>query len=83
MCIKLNFYLIVLAVYFYAVHKLNVFVNFYTFALLHEIAHIVVATVLKIHIEEILLMPIGVCAKYSYIESKIKEILIAASRAAI
>lgn len=83
MCIKLNFYLLVLMVYFYAIHKLNIFVIFYLFALLHEIAHMVVAMILKIHIEEVLFMPVGVCAKYSYIENKIKEIIIAASRAAI
>ncbi len=77
MCIKLHFYLIIWLVYLYGAHKLKTFLLFYLFALLHEIAHIIIAILLKVKIKEILLLPVGVCAKYDYIEQKKKEILIA------
>lgn len=83
MCIKLHFYLIIIAIYFYGIHKLNLFLVFYLFAFLHELMHIILAIALKVHIKEIIFMPVGVCAKYGYIENRVKEILIAASRAAI
>lgn len=80
MCIKLHFYLIIFAVYFYAIHNLDLFLTFYLFAFLHELMHIIFAIALKVHIKEIIFMPVGVCAKYSYIENRVKEILIAISR---
>ena len=78
MCIKIHFYLFIVAIYFYAIHKLQLFVMFYSYALLHELAHIIISLVLNVKIVEVILMPIGVCAKYGYINNKIKEIIIAA-----
>lgn len=79
MCIKLHFYLFIVSIYFYAIHKLNIFLIFYGFAILHEIAHIIIAFFLNVKIKEICFLPVGVCAKYDYIDAKWKEIVIAAS----
>lgn len=77
MCVKLHFYLIIWLVCLYGMHRLDQFLIFYLFAVLHELAHIAVALFLKVKIKEIVLLPVGVCAKFDYIEKKKKEILIA------
>ncbi len=77
MCIKIHFYLFATIIYFYATHRLKIFLLFYVFAFLHECIHVLTSLTLKIKIEEILFLPVGVCAKYYYIDNKIKEIIIA------
>ncbi|MBQ9267795.1 MAG: M50 family metallopeptidase [Clostridia bacterium] len=79
MCIKLHFYLVIVAIYFYAIHKLNLFLIFYLFAIFHELAHILIALIFRIKVQEIALLPVGVCAKFDYIDHTIKETIIAAA----
>ena len=77
MCIKIHFFLFFVVVYFYAIHKTKMFFLFYGFAIIHELAHIIVAFLLKVKVTEIIMLPVGVCAKFNYVESKIKEVMIA------
>jgi stage IV sporulation protein FB len=79
MAIKIHLYLIIFMVYLYAVKKLELFLIFYSFVLIHEIAHIVVALFLKIDITEIILLPIGVIAKFKNNFSPLKEGIIASA----
>lgn len=79
MCIKLHFHLVILAIYFYAIHRIKIFFCFYIFAIIHELAHITMAAILKVRVEEIMLLPVGVCAKCEYIPNRLKEISIAAA----
>lgn len=76
MCIKIHFYLITFLVYTYAIHKLDIFMLFYMFTILHELAHILVASLLKVKIDEIILLPVGVTAKYTGRIKIKKEMLI-------
>lgn len=76
MSIKIHMYLIVALAYLFFIEKLNVFILFYISILLHEMAHIVIALLLKVNVTEIFLMPVGVCAIYNEIINPYKEILI-------
>ena len=67
MSIKIHMYLIVALAYLFFIEKLNVFILFYISILLHEIAHIVTALLLKVNVTEMFLMPVGVCAIYNEI----------------
>ena len=77
MCIKIHFYLFFVAIYFYAIHKFSLFIFYFLFAILHELAHISISLVLKVKIKEIEVLPVGICAKYDYINNRIKELMIA------
>ena len=76
MSIKIHFYLFAFISYMFLINKLELFLLFYIAILIHEIAHIVVALLLKVNVKELLLMPFGVCAIYCDRISSKKEILI-------
>ncbi len=76
MSVKIHIYLLLMLAYVYAIGSFRYFVYYYLFVIMHELAHIVVALVLKIDIQEIILLPIGVNAKYSDNIPYIKELII-------
>lgn len=76
MSIKIHFYLVVCISYMFFIGKLELFSIFYISILIHEIAHIVIALLLKVDVIELLLMPFGVCASYNERISSKKEIII-------
>ena len=59
--------------------KLDLFLYYYIFSIMHEFAHIIVSLILKVDIDEIVLLPFGVNAKYIRPNSQIKELLISLS----
>ena len=65
MIVKIHFYLFLFISYVFYIGKLNLFLIFYISILIHEIAHIVAALLIKVNVTELLLMPFGVCASYS------------------
>lgn len=76
MSIKIHIYLILLSAYMFSIGKLETFIYYYLFVFMHELAHILVALVLKVDIKEIELLPIGMNAKYENNISKYKELFI-------
>ena len=52
MSIKIHFYLFVFMSYMFFIGKIEMFMIFYISILLHEIAHIVVALLLKVNVIE-------------------------------
>ena len=62
MSIKIHFYLFVFMSYMFFIGKIEMFMIFYISILLHEIAHIVVALLLKVNVIELNLMPVGISA---------------------
>lgn len=76
MSIKIHFYLFMFMAYVFVIGKLQLFLIFYISVLFHEIAHIIMALILKVDVTEILLMPVGVCATYNEDIVPIKEIMI-------
>lgn len=76
MSIKIHFYLFLFISYVFYIRKLELFLIFYISILIHEIAHIVIALLLKVNVTELLLMPFGVSASYSENISRKKEIII-------
>lgn len=76
MSIKIHFYLFVFMSYMFFIGKIEMFMIFYISILLHEIAHIVVALLLKVDVVELNLMPVGVSAIYSNKISSKKEVII-------
>lgn len=76
MVIKIHIYLFLVLAYMYAIENLEIFICAYTFIILHEIAHVLMATLLNIKIREIELLPIGVNAKYIGKISTQKELAI-------
>jgi stage IV sporulation protein FB len=66
-------------VYLYAIKKIELFFIFYLFALIHELAHIIVALLLKIDVCEIILLPVGIMAKFKDYLSPFKEGIISSS----
>lgn len=57
MIIKIHFYLFVFISYVFFIGKIDLFLIFYVSILIHEIAHIVIALLLKVNVNELLLMP--------------------------
>ena len=76
MSIKIHFYLFLFMSYVFYIGKLELFLIFYISILIHEIAHIVAALLLRINVTELLLMPFGVSASYNEKISRKKEIII-------
>ena len=76
MSIKIHFYLFVFMSYMFFIGKIEMFMIFYISILLHEIAHIVVALLLKVNVIELNLMPVGISAIYSDKISAKKEVII-------
>ncbi len=78
MSIKIHIYLFLMAAYMFAIGKLEMFLYYYLFVILHEFSHIIMAILLNVDIAEITLLPIGVNATYkdSLEKNVYKEILI-------
>ena len=76
MVIKIHIYLFLVMAYMFAIGKFENFLVAYIFIILHEIAHVLISTLLQIKVHEIELLPIGVNAKYLGRISGIKELLI-------
>lgn len=77
MTIKIHYYLILFMFYLYVIERLEYFFIFYIFVIIHEFAHIVTATILKVKVKEVLLLSIGVNARYEEGISSLKEFIIA------
>lgn len=76
MVIRIHIYLLLVLAYMYATQKIEIFVLTYFFIIMHEMAHISIATLLNVKIKEMELLPIGVNAKYEEKISTYKEFLI-------
>lgn len=76
MVIKIHIYLFLVLAYMYAIQNLENFVIAYFFIVLHELSHIFVATLLRVKIREIELLPVGINVKYIGKISCKKELLI-------
>lgn len=76
MNIKVDIYLLVSIVILFLFKQLETFLILYFFIILHEAAHIVVATALKIKVKEISFLPFGVNAKFELKNDLKKEIII-------
>ena len=79
MNIKIDIYLIFSIVILLFFRQAESFLIFYFFILIHEIAHILVAKMLKIKIIDVSLLPFGVNARFDFCNCKIKEIIIASA----
>ena len=55
MVIKIHIYLFLMMAYMYALGKLDTFLIYYVFVIMHEIGHILIALTLKVDISEITL----------------------------
>ncbi len=76
MVIKIHIYLLLVLAYMYAIHKIEIFAYTYIFIIMHELAHIAIASLLNVKICEMELLPIGVNAKYEEKISIFKELII-------
>ena len=79
MNIKIDLYLIISFIILTFFRQIDVFLSFYIFVILHELAHILVAFILKIKVLEISFLPFGVNAKFDFDKSKLKEIVVASA----
>lgn len=77
MVIKIHIYLFLMMAYMYALGKLDTFLIYYVFVIMHEIGHILIALALKVDIPEITLLPVGINAKYESEISILRELIIA------
>lgn len=62
--------------YLHVVNELENFFVFYIFVIIHECAHIIAATFLKVKVKEVVLLSIGVNARYEENISNLKEFII-------
>ena len=76
MVIKIHIYLFLMMAYMYACGMLDIFLIYYVFAIMHELAHMLAALLCKVDVPEITLLPIGINAKYDGKLSSKKEFLI-------
>jgi len=79
MNIKIDIYLIILGIFLTFLRQIDVYLSFYIFVILHELAHILIAVILKVNIKEVNLLPFGVNAKFDFYNHKVKEIIIASA----
>lgn len=77
MTIKIHYYLILFMFYLYVIDRLGYFFVFYIFVVIHELAHIITAKMLRVKIKEVVLLSIGVNARYEENVSNLKEFVIA------
>lgn len=77
MVIKIHIYLFLMMAYMYAIGKLDTFLIYYVFVIMHELGHILIALTLKVDISEITLLPVGINAKYESEISILRELIIA------
>ena len=76
MYIKIYISLIFLLIYNFFIGKLELFIMFYSFVVMHELSHMIIALLLNVDIIELSLLPVGLNAKYTGEISLIKEFLI-------
>ncbi len=79
MTIKIHFSFIVFLIYLYFINNIKYYLTFYFFAVLHEMAHIIVAYILKVKIREINFLSVGLNVQYENNISHMKEIIIASA----
>lgn len=60
----------------FAIQNLENYMCLYVFVIIHEMSHVLMATLLKMKVYEIELLPVGVNAKYSGKNTNLKELLI-------
>ena len=77
MILKIHISLLFAILYNLYINKKRIFFTAYMFIIMHELAHMIVALLLNVNIEEIILLPFGVTAKYKNEVNLIKEFLIA------
>ena len=77
MNIKIDIYLILSILILFLFHQASVFLIFYFFVIIHELAHIIMALILKIPVKEVNFLPFGVNAKFDFKNQRKKEILVA------
>ena len=77
--LKISIFTLALLVGAYFLDYLYLYLTAFTFAALHELAHVGAAFLLRVPIERIEIQPFGICAKLkeNYIKEPYKEILIA------
>ena len=76
MVIKIHIYLFLMAAYMYAIGKLDTFLIYYIFVIMHEIGHILISLILNVDIFEITLLPVGMNARYKGKIPILKELII-------
>ncbi|MBQ8299685.1 MAG: M50 family metallopeptidase [Clostridia bacterium] len=76
MAVRIHIYLLLVMAYMFAIQNIENFMCMYAFVIMHEIAHMLVALILKMNVYEIELLPVGVNAKYKGENTKLKELLI-------
>lgn len=79
MSIKIDLYLIISMAVLIFFKQIEPFLTLYIFIIFHEIAHILVAILLKIKVLEINFLPFGANAKFDFSNHFIKEIIVASS----
>ncbi|MBQ9314059.1 MAG: site-2 protease family protein [Clostridia bacterium] len=77
MILKIHITLFLALLYNLYIGKKEIFFIAYMFIIMHELAHMIVAILLKVDIEEITLLPFGATAKYSGKMNLCKEFFIA------
>lgn len=76
MIIKIDILFVFMIVFNYFGGKLELYICFYLFILMHELAHIITSLILKVDVEIIELAPFGVHATYLQKISNLKEFVI-------
>lgn len=79
MTIKIHFSFIVFLIYLFFINNIEYYLIFYFFAILHELAHIIVSYVLKVKISEINFLSVGLNVQYENNISYTKEFIIASA----
>ncbi len=77
MNVKIDLYLIISLIILTFFRQIDVFLSFYIFAVLHELAHITIALILRVKVLELSFLPFGVNAKFDFGKSRLKEVIIA------
>lgn len=77
MNITIDFYWILSILFLIFTKQGETYFIFYFFIFLHELAHILMAVLLKVKVEEISFLPVGVNAKFDFKKKKGKEIVVA------
>lgn len=77
MSIKIDLYLIISIAILIFFKQIDTFLSLYIFIFFHEMAHVLIALLLKIKVLEISFLPFGANAKFDFGNHRIKEIIIA------
>lgn len=76
MIIKIHITLVIFLLYNFFFGKIESLFIVYMFIVMHEISHMIIALLLNIDIEEIEVMPVGMCARYKGNITLLKELLV-------